>query len=43
MCYMGQSGYMDSEHFPALPMVLPLPKEEGQGKGKGRFLLNGYR
>ena len=32
---------LDSEHFPALPMVLPLPK--GWGEGKGRFLRNGYR
>ena len=33
---------LDSEHFPALPTVLPLPKGEGWGEGEGRFLLNGY-
>jgi hypothetical protein len=33
---------LDSEDFPALPMVLPLPKGEGWGEGEGRFLLNAY-
>jgi hypothetical protein len=28
---------LNGEHFPALPIVLPLPKEEGWGDGKGRF------
>ncbi len=30
---------LNSEHFPALPIVLPLPKGEGWGEGEGRFLL----
>ena len=33
---------LNSEHFPALPMVLPLPKGEGWGEGEGSFLRNGY-
>jgi hypothetical protein len=33
---------LNGEHFPALPMVLPLPKGEGWGEGEGRFLLNRY-
>ena len=32
----------NSEHFPALPMVLPLPEGEGWGAGEGRFRLNRY-
>jgi hypothetical protein len=32
---------LNSEHFLALPMVLPLPKGEGWGEGEGRFLMHG--
>ncbi len=31
---------LNSEHFPALPMLLPLPKGEGWVRGEGCCLLN---
>ena len=33
---------LNSEHFPALPRLLPLPEGEGWGEGEGRVLLNSH-
>ena len=33
---------LNSEYFPALPTVLPLPEGEGWGEGEGRVLLSSY-
>jgi hypothetical protein len=33
---------LNSEHFPALPKALPLPKGEGWGEGEDRLLPSSY-